>query len=322
MKIIKRVRDIHEESRIRFEKLASEVREVLKPQAEEKNWFFLSRLKAVESFALKIETGRVPEPKSMDDFFACTIVVPTTAQIEEAEQLTLSLYDQVIRRPMDDTKTHKESSSFAFDDLRLYVKRRALASGKSPELDGAIFEVQIKTILQHAWAVATHDLIYKSDTVSWPRERIAYQVKAMLEHAEVAIAEAGRLADTPAVAKKDQKTSGILELIHHLNAIWSKDRLPADIKRLAQTLFELLKACDLGTDKFTGLIQAEKTRLGLLPADLSPYAMSVQALANSRIVDFEAKFKRSHVKTKIVHHAGMDLPPWMQEQHVRLIKID
>lgn len=322
MKIIKRVRDIHEESRVRFEKLASEVRDVLKPQVEARGWFFISRIKALESFALKIETGRVSDPKGMEDFFGCTIVVATSAQLEEAENLILSLYDHFARRPSVDTETHKESSSFAFDDLRLYVKRRSQASGKYPELDGVIFEIQVKTILQHAWAVATHDLIYKSDTISWPRERIAFQVKAMLEHAEVAIAEANRLADTPAVAKKDRKTSGILELINHLNSIWSKDRLPSDIKRLAQSIFDILKICEFGTDKFVSLIDDEKRRLGLLPAHLSPYALTVQALANSREVDLEKKLNRTHIRTRMVLHRDMDLPAWMLKDNVKLIMID
>jgi ppGpp synthetase/RelA/SpoT-type nucleotidyltranferase len=195
MKIIKQLRDLYQASSIKYERLAVEVRETLKPRVEVAGWFFLSRLKDLESFALKVETGRVPDPNQMEDFYACTIVVPTILQIDDAEQLVRSLYDFHERRPAADTTTSKASSSFAFDDLRLYVNRRSLGSGKDPELDGLIFEVQVKTILQHAWSTATHDLIYKTDTVSWPRERIAYQVKAMLEHAEVAIAEANRISE-------------------------------------------------------------------------------------------------------------------------------
>ncbi len=322
MKIVKCIRDIYDECKPLYEALASEVKELLKPQVEDKGWFFLCRLKALESFALKIETGRVPRPSKMEDFFGCTIVVPTMAQIEEAERMALSIYDQVARRPSEDTKTHKEASSFAFDDLRLYVARRSLASGKGAELDGAVFEIQVKTILQHAWSVATHDLIYKSDTVSWPRERIAFQVKAMLEHAEIAIAEANRLADAPAVAKKDAKTAGILQIIRSINEIWSRDRLPADLKRLAVTLQDLLRSCDLSAEDFPDLIREEKKRLGLLPADLSPYALTVQALAHSKAVDLQQKLKRSHNRTKIVVHGGMELPDWMKDEHPRIIKVD
>ncbi|MGD0076622.1 MAG: hypothetical protein ABSD31_20175 [Candidatus Binataceae bacterium] len=164
MKIIKQLRDLHQASSIKYERLAAEVRETLKPKVEDNDWFFISRLKELESFALKVETGRVPDPSNMEDFFACTIVVPTVLKIDDAEGLVRSLYDFHGRRPPDDAATQKASSSFAFDDLRLYVKRRTLASGKDQELDGLIFEVQIKTILQHAWSTATHDLIYKTDT--------------------------------------------------------------------------------------------------------------------------------------------------------------
>ena len=61
--------------------------------------------------------------------------------------------------------------------------------------------MQVKTFLQHAWGIATHDLIYKTDDVSWSRQRIAYQIKAMLEHAEMSIQEAGRLAEAVALSK-------------------------------------------------------------------------------------------------------------------------
>lgn len=322
MKIVKRVRDIYEECRGRFEVLASEVRETLKPHGEECGWFFQSRVKTLESFALKIETGRVPDPACMEDFFACTIVVPTMAQIDSAEQLVLSLYDLRTRKPADDGVTHKASSSFMFDDLRLYVARRTLVTGQHPELDGIVFEVQIKTILQHAWSVATHDLIYKTDTVSWPRERIAFQVKAMLEHAEVAIAEANRLADTPAVAKRDGKTAGALHIIDQVNRIWSRERLPGDVKRLAETILEVLRASDLAAEEFPEVIAAEKRRLGLIPADLSPYALTVQALANNRDIAFEEKFKRRHIRTKLVIHNGMELPDWMRAEHSRILNLD
>ena len=321
MKILKHIRDIYGVRKLLYELLAREVGEVLKPKAEERGWFFRARVKEIESFALKIETGRVEEPACMEDFFACTIIVPTMAQIDQAEQLVRSLYDFGSRRPRSRQMTHKEPSSFVFDDLRLYVAQRPSTSGRNLQLDNVVFEVQIKTILQYAWDIATHDLIYKSDTASWPLERIAFQVKAMLEHAEIAITEADRLAKAPAVAKQDKRMRGLLRLIEHMRSIWPSESLPADTKRLAETVFDLLYSCDLNVDAFPKIVEAERRRLGILPTDLSPYAFTVQALAQSSAIDFKQKFKRRHVRTKIVIHGGMELPEWMSVQHSRIVNL-
>ncbi|MBF8648765.1 hypothetical protein [Pseudomonas pudica] len=320
MKIVKVVRDLYFEIRPNYEKLSEEVSSNLKRICENHNWFYISRIKEIESFALKIETGRVENPGAMEDFFACTLVVPTLSDIDKAENLVLEHYDSAYRRPKDDSHTSKPASSFAFDDLRLYVKRRSLASGRQPELDGMIFEVQIKTVLQHAWSVATHDLIYKSDTVNWPLERIAFQVKAMLEHAEIAIAEADRLSNSSAVAKRDKRAIEILALIESINKIWGKDKVPADVKRLAENIHSVLCTCNIAVDDFPNIISAERKRLGLLPADLSPYAFFVQALARHGEADLERKLKKSH-KQKIVIHSGMDLPDWMSENNSKLINL-
>ena len=321
MKVIKRIRDIHLENKSRYDRLCSDVCDLLKPKAEERGWFFTYRVKELPSFALKLETGRVADPSAPDDFFACTIVVQTLERVDDAEALVREHFDFKERKPKKDNETLKAPFDFRFDDLRLYVSRRSHISGRDEDLVGLVFEVQIKTVLQYAWSIATHDLIYKTDTVSWPKERIAFQVKAMLEHAEIAIAEAERLAISPSVAMNDPRTSSILKIISQIEQFWPKDALPEDLKRLAENILGVLQAGDVKDDQLLSFLEAEKRRIGLLPRDMSPYAFAVQALAQSTVIDFKSLFNRSRVRTRLLVHDNMDIPPWMKESHDRIIRI-
>ena len=321
MKIVKRIRDIHQGCVPRYEKLKLEVHGVLKSRVEDCGWFFFSRIKSLESFAQKIETGRVAEPAQMEDLFACTIVVPTVTKISEAEELVSRWYDRKERRPEDDHFTRKMSSNFLFDDLRLYVARRPRINGKHPDIDGVIFEVQIKTILQHAWSVATHDMIYKTDSVSWPLERIAFQVKAMLEHAEITVSEAALLARASGVAKEDQRTRDVLGVIGHLRDLWLEDQLPGDIRRLSTSILELLRLCGVSVARLPEIVGAEARRVGGVPRELSPYAFTVQALAQSSLVDFQGGLKRGGRAPVVVIHGGMDVPEWMRVRHPRILDL-
>jgi len=322
MKIAKGIRDAYSAVRGDYVRLSDEVSAKLQPKIESKGWFFIYRVKEQESFALKIETGRVDDPRRMEDFFACTLVVPTVAQVSEAEQFLEEMYEVVTRRPPHDERTYKKASDFIFDDLRLNLKRGGSDTGRNDDLEGLVFEVQIKTILQHAWGIASHDLIYKTDNVSWPKERIAFQIKAMLEHAEIAITEAERLADSPAISKKDHDTAKTLEIIHILRSFWTAERLPRDIKRLAESMRGVLKTCDVRTDQLEQLLKAEKIRIGVLPTNLSPYAFLVQALANSDDLDFQAKItSRKNRKTKVLVHNDMELPEWMKEENEKIIHV-
>lgn len=324
MKVVKGLRDIHAERSVEYGRLSHEVTEVLKPQVENRKWFFLSRLKQRESFALKIETGRVDDPQRLEDFLGCTIVVPSTTEIEQAEKMVLDSFDLCERRPHDKSIALNRASDFAFADVRLYVARRPPASGRFPELDGAVFEVQIKTVLQYAWGVATHDLIYKTDTVSWPRQRIAFQVKAMLEHAELAIAKANSLAEDVSVAKSDQRTNATRELIAEIRTVWPEDQLPTDLRRLAETILNVFSAANVGVARFRKVIDAEKARSGSVPIDLSPYAFTIQALAHWPGTDLKKRLETQQhrrQRTKLVIHTGMDLPAWMRESNANIIDL-
>ena len=320
MKIVKEVRDLYTSGFPIYNRLSKDVKSLLEPVAIQNGWFFSGRVKELESFALKLETGRIADPSRLEDFFACTIVVPTIAQVRAAEAAVLAEYELVERRPANDEHTRKRPYSFEFDDLRLYVSQRPTRSGRDTEIALLVFEVQIKTALQFAWGQATHDLTYKSDSVSWPLERVAYQIKAMLEHAEIAIAEAKQLSLATAVAKQHRDTIELESVISTLRDIWSPESLPTDLKRLAENILRVLRACDLRANDLSAVLEVEIARLSLLPLDLSPYAFTVQALAWTEAPRLKRALK-DHRSPRIVVHRGMELPDWFRTSHPKVLNM-
>src|SRR5271155_4774253 len=121
MKIPRSVRDLYGELLPTYERLRNLVDTLLESKIENR-WHYEGRLKAEESFALKLETGRVRVPAMPEDFFACTLVVENHARIADAEKLVCELFEIDERRPKKAESTHLAPFSFDFDDLRLYVK--------------------------------------------------------------------------------------------------------------------------------------------------------------------------------------------------------
>ena len=293
-----------------------EINSTLKNLVDEKikalkraSWHYESRIKSDESFALKIETGRVTNPKELDDFFACRLVVENRRSVFEAEDLIKSQFNLVERRPPSDKKTHKSSNCFPFDDLRLYVKWRDDPSLRPTGVDGMLFEVQIKTYLQHAWVIATHDLIYKSDTVDWPKERVAFQIKAMLEHAEVSIQEVQKISRSDLIDKKDKKTEDILKAIDLLKQFWSIDDLPKNIVRLAKNILLLMNYFNIEIRRLKEILELETSEgRGANTKNLSPYYIVLQSLINKETEKLKKFFMSKPMKYKIFVPEEIEFP--------------
>jgi len=316
MKIPASVRRIYEDQKAVNDKLRVKVDPRMLGLKKER-WHYESRVKELPSFALKIESGRFADPKALEDFLACTLVVANAGEIDEAESLIRENFTVKSRRPPSQKETHKSPDSFPFDDLRLYVSIADTPAEPPTDLVGLVFEVQIKTFLQHAWAIATHDL-YKSDDANWSKERIAYQIKAMLEHAEVAIQEADSLAKCSALAKEDWRTGATKKAIALLKSQWSQDELPHDVRRLASNITILLDALRLKIERLEIVLNEEREkRAGVHPSNLSPFGTVVQYLFETEREKMISLLKDGKSKVRVLIPEEIELPEDMDQTELR-----
>lgn len=319
MKVPISIRTLYNELEDSFKCLSSKVNDRIN-NFKEKGWHYESRIKDLESFALKLETGRCTNPEEMEDFFGCMLVVENLNSVFKAERIINNLFDVCGRRPDRENYTSKPSDSFRFDDLRLYVKWKDDKDTKPSGIEGMLFEVQIKTFLQHAWSIATHDLIYKSDKKEWAKERIAFQVKAMLEHAEISIQEAELLSKSSSLKKTDKISDNLTNIVSFLNEVWQATTLPKDRTRLAENINTLISVIDVNLDELRDVINAETVQgRGTHILSLSPYAIIIQSLFNqkpNKLIGYLTSPKTTK-KFKVYLHKELELPSTMDVSQLR-----
>lgn len=284
-------------------------------------WHYLGRLKTPESFALKIETGRFSSEEIFEDYFGCTLVVENLTQIENALAFVKQYCLVAKQKPPSGSFTYKDSFSFPFDDLRLYCTYKDPGTEEiSNDILELVFEVQIKTFLQHAWAIATHDLIYKSDIIKWSKERIAYQLRAALEHAEETILSVESLSQIKELQKDNKIIKQINQVIRILNRRWSSSELPADKRRLAQNIIQLFKCLELPISELESILDKEtQDGQGTNIKNLSPYLIIVKSIFNQKSAH-ALKILRSQkaCESKILITRELELPVF---SHIKREKI-
>ena len=233
----------------------------------EKDWHYVGRLKSLESFAQKLETGRFSVDQSLQDMFACTVVVERADRIKEAENRLRQRFEIHERKPERPEITHHRAMCFDFDYVRLYASLKKDERVPPTGYESLVFEIQIKTFLQHAWTIATHDLVYKSDSIDWEASRIAYQIKAMLEHAETSITSVKAISQANQPQRSDQETLDQQEIVKWLQREWPSG-LPKDVIRLADCVRNLLRVLNLNIAEL-GTMLTEATNAGTEPASTS-----------------------------------------------------
>ena len=323
MKIVKSIQELYNTNLPYFKIVKNKVDEIIKSNKNER-WHYESRIKQVESFALKVEMGRFDKSEIFEDLFASTIVVKNLNEISLAENFISTLFKIKFKRPQSRNFTHKDSYSFPFDDLRLYVSLKDFNTGElSNNLYEIVFEIQIKTFLQHAWSIATHDLIYKSDKINWAKERIAYQVKASLEQAEVTISGVEDLSKIKELAKENKATQKVNKVINLVLSHWKPEDLPNDRRRLAQNIVGFIDTIGIELNELNEILKTEKNNgRGTLTRNLSPFLIVVQSVFNiepEKIKNYLQSDNKN--KQKILITSEMDIPDLGIVKENKLIRL-
>jgi len=227
---------------------------------------FSSRIKSKESFAQKVETGSFDEPTEIVDLYAATIVVPTYRQFSLIES-EIDKSFEVIRKIEN---REKKPSDFIYDDVHFHIRFQPEVKISGKEYLLRPFELQLKTFLQHGWAMATHDITYKGNQLSWRHFRIGHQIKAMLEQADQILSHIDKTANMC----PDNKYRIFVEknvILKLVTKIWKDSELPQNIIGLVNQIYDILETCNKSVTYLKKKINSGKYKNILTAKSITPY---------------------------------------------------
>ncbi|MFD5016726.1 hypothetical protein [Streptomyces chartreusis] len=221
------------------------VSSTLRPWCDGQGYPFKGRKKELASLSEKLESGRYDRWSQIDDLYACTIVVPTAQHEDQILDFLAQAFQEVEVRKRNSTQ--KAPDVFRFDSTRFVGKIQNIPGLDLPEEASQIqFEVQIPTAFEYAWAVVTHDLVYKTNDFDWRKQRLAALLKASVEQSELLIS--GFQANVEVVPQSPHPESEakqqIVEIFRTLINLGhvSKEMEPASWSRFADNVYALTKS--------------------------------------------------------------------------------
>jgi ppGpp synthetase/RelA/SpoT-type nucleotidyltranferase len=259
------------------EVLKAGVDRVLERFADQKRYLYSSRIKSLASYLEKLETGRF-RYANLDDLFACSLVVPRLPDIDECIKcLPVVIHEKSRRGP---SHRPKEPETFRYDDWLLTCQMEPPAGITGDTVFTRVFELQVRTLMQYAWAEATHHVVYKGGVHDWRRSRLSAQLRALAEQADLLFAEFASLSRSKSMpASKCRKSDELTKVGQRLKT-WMDEGLvpeevqPASLGRLVESIESLCEL--LGNDASAVADKVEAMlRKGEYPRSLSVYQLFV-----------------------------------------------
>lgn len=261
----------YDQNRARYERLADSVRATLVSAITHANIPYLSvtaRAKEIDSFREKIARKGYQNPQQeMTDLAGIRVIAYIESDVERICDLVRSAFrihpDQSL-----DKRAELGKDRFGYRSVHFVCdlgEHRLKLSENTPYKDH-VFEVQVRTVLQHAWAEIEHDRGYKFSG-NMPAE-IERQLNAQAAILEVVDREFTRIADELdkyAIEVRKQADSG------EFKAKIDRPSLSSYMQSLAAKIPNV-KVIDITDVRDYETVIGELSRLGIFTlADLNPY---------------------------------------------------
>jgi ppGpp synthetase/RelA/SpoT-type nucleotidyltranferase len=140
-----------------------------KLQVEELKFSYKKRVKSLESLNAKkqgLVNNGLNKNQQVKDLLGLRFIVPFLEDVERIVDIIKESFDVVDIERKSEALSYRE---FAYDSVHMEISLKNL-SIELPDICSQSCEIQIRTILQEAWAEIEHELVYKSD-IEYPDSR-------------------------------------------------------------------------------------------------------------------------------------------------------
>ncbi|HRH41928.1 MAG TPA: hypothetical protein PKY82_09810, partial [Pyrinomonadaceae bacterium] len=149
-----------------YEKLCAEVAYILTRHLNNAQIEFSTithRCKTLNSFLEKVQRKSYHDPiTEMTDFAGVRVVCLYIDDLPRVEKVIAEHFE--ITEKIDKL-TYKRTDEFGYGAIHFVVKLGKTSSGaRYDDLKDLVCEIQIRTVLQDAWAIIDHHLVYKNES--------------------------------------------------------------------------------------------------------------------------------------------------------------
>jgi putative GTP pyrophosphokinase len=149
-----------------YEKLCAEVAYILNRELGEEEIEFSTityRAKTLNSFLEKIQRKSYRDPVTeITDFAGVRVVCLYIDDLERLEKV-IGEHFEVVEKI--DKLTNRKADQFGYGAIHFIVRLGKNASGaRYDDLKNLVCEIQTRTVLQDAWAIIDHHLVYKNES--------------------------------------------------------------------------------------------------------------------------------------------------------------
>jgi len=212
-----------------------------------------ARIKPEESFIAKLEKEGCKNPAlEVGDLLACRLITKSNSNLCEIIDKLREVFNIEYR-----SDRSYRPDQFIYDDIQLILsfKDNPLISNK--EILGKKFELQIRTGLQDALAEVIRGETYKTDMLTWQKERMASELRANLELMDSILSDfitASRMQEEKDYKPFQQRN----EIIKLLKDVWENEKLPSDLRRASIIIEEYLRLAGVNIEELSTILRLEK----------------------------------------------------------------